>query len=45
MLKSGQEWTMPAQLEQLTTEQDRKGLLRSQLWYPDDLSRLWDRID
>ena len=37
--KSGQEWTLPAQLGQLKTGQDGKGLL------PDDLPRLWDRIE
>ena len=43
--KSGQEWTLPAQLGQLKTEQDGKGLLRIHLWCPDDLLRLWDRIE
>ena len=43
--KSGQEWTLPAQLGQLKTGQDGKGLLRIQLWCPDDLQRLWDRIE
>ena len=45
--KSGQEWTLPAQLGQLKTEQDGKGLLRIRihLWCPDDLLRLWDRIE
>ena len=43
--KSGQEWTLPAQLGQLKTGQNGKGLLRIHLWYPDDLSRLWDRIE
>ena len=38
--KSGQEWTLPAQLGQLKTGQDGKGLLRIRLWYPDDLLRL-----
>ena len=37
------EWT--AQLEQLKTGQDGKGLLRIHLWCPDDLLRLWDRIE
>ena len=41
---SGQEWTLPAQRGQLKTGQDGKGLLRIQLWCPDDLPRLWDRI-
>ena len=43
--KSGQEWTLPAQLGQLKTGQDGKGLLQIHLWCPDDLSRLWDRIE
>ena len=43
--KSGQEWTLPAQLGQLKTGQDGKGLLRVHLWCPDNLPRLWDRID
>ena len=43
--KSGQEWTLPAQLGQLKTGQDGKGLLRINLWCPDDLPRLWDRIE
>ena len=30
--KSGQEWTLPAQLWQLKTGQDGKGLLRIHLW-------------
>ena len=38
--KGGQEWTFPAQLGQLKTEQDGKGLLRIHLWCPDDLPRL-----
>ena len=42
---SGQEWTLPAQLGQLKTGQDGKGLLRIQLWCPDDLPRLLDRIE
>ena len=41
----GQEWTLPAQLGQLKTGQDGKGLLQSHLWCPDDLPRLWDRIE
>ena len=36
---------MPAQLGQLKTGQDGKGLLRIHLWCPDDLLRLWDRIE
>ena len=43
--KSGQEWTWPAQLGQLKTGQDGKGLLQIHLWCPDDLPRLWDRIE
>ena len=43
--KSGEVWTLPAQLGQLKTGQDGKGLLRIHLWCPDDLLRLWDRIE
>ena len=43
--KSGQEWTLPAQLGQLKTGQDGKGLLRIHLWCPEDLPRLWDRTE
>ena len=43
--KSGQEWTLPAQLGQLKSGQDGKGLLRIHLWCPDDLQRSWDRIE
>ena len=43
--KSGQEWTLPAQLGQLKTGQDGKRLLRIHLWCPNDLPRLWDRIE
>ena len=43
--KNGQEWTLPAQLGQLKTGQVGKGLLRIHLWCPDDLPRLWDRIE
>ena len=43
--KSGQEWTLPAQLGQLKTGQDGKGLLQIHLWCPDDLPRLWDRME
>ena len=39
------EWTLPAQLGQLKTGQDRKELLRSHLWCPNDQARLWDRLD
>ena len=38
-------WTLPAQLGQLKTGQDGKGLLRIHLWCPNDLPRLWDRIE
>ena len=38
-------WTWPAQLGQLKTGQDGKGLLQIHLWCPDDLPRLWDRIE
>ena len=41
--KSGQEWTLPAELGQLKTGQE--GLLGIHLWCPDDLPRLWDRIE
>ena len=41
--KSGQDWTLPAQLGNLKTGQDGKGLLRVHLWCPNDLPRLWDR--
>ena len=44
-IKSGPEWTLPAQLGQLKTGQDGKGLLRIHLWCPDDFPRLWDRIE
>ena len=43
--KNGQEWALPAQLGQMKTGQDGKGLLRIHLWCPDDLPRLWDRIE
>ena len=36
---------LPAQLVQLKTGQDGKGLLQIHLWCPDDLPRLWDRIE
>ena len=36
---------MPAQLGQLKTGQDGEGLSRIHLWCPDDLAKLWDRID
>ena len=37
--------TLPSQLGQLKTGQNGKGLLRIHLWCPDDLPRLWDRIE
>ena len=43
--KSGQEWTLPAQLGRLKTGQDEKGLLPTHLWCPDDLPMLWDRME
>ena len=43
--KSAQGWTLPAQLGQLKTGEDRKWLLRSHLWCPNDHARLWDRLD
>ena len=43
--RSGQEWTLPAQLGQLKTGQDGKGLLQIHLWCPDDLPRLWNRTE
>ena len=36
---------LPAQLGQLKTGQDGKGLLQIHLWCPNDLPRLWDRIE
>ena len=42
--KTGQEWTFPAQLGQLKTGQDGKGLFRSHLLCTDDLPRLWGSI-
>ena len=38
--KSGQEWTLPAQLGQLKTGQDRKGLLRICFWVDTNLLTL-----
>ena len=43
--KSGQGWILSAQLGQLKTGQDGKGLLRSHLWCPNDRKSLWDRLD
>ena len=42
--RSEQEWTLPAQLGRLQTGLYEKGLMRTHLWCPDDLPRLWDRI-
>ena len=43
--KRGKGWTLSAQLEQLKTGQDRKGLLRSHLWCPNDHARFRDKLD
>ena len=43
--KSRQQWSLPAQLGQLKTEYDKKGLLRTHVRGPNDLPRLWDRIE
>ena len=45
MSGGGRGWTLPSQLGQLRTGQDGKGLLQIHLWCPDDLPRLWDRIE
>ena len=45
VLKSGQEWTLPAQLGQPKAGCRGGGLLRDHLWCPDDLPRLWDSIE
>ena len=45
MLKSGQEWALAAQLEQLKIGQDGKGLLQIHLWCSKNHTRLWDRLD
>ena len=45
ILKTGQEWILPAQLGQLKTGQDGEGMLRIHLWCPKNLPRLWDRIE
>ena len=42
MSGSGQGWALPARLG---AGQDGKGLLQIHLWCPDDLPRLWDRIE
>ena len=43
--KSGQERALSAQLERLKTGQDGNGLLQIHLWCPDDLPRLWNRLE
>ena len=43
--KSGHEWTSAADLGQLKTGQDGKGVLRNHLWCPDDLPSLWDTME
>ena len=43
--KSEQGWTLPAQLGQLKTGQDEKGLLSSHLWCPNHHARLWNRLN
>ena len=43
-----QEWTgidFAISTGQLETGQGGKGMLRSHLWCPDDLPRVWDRIE
>ena len=45
ILKRGQKWTLSAQLGRLKTGQDGKKLLRSHLRCPQDLPRLWNRIE
>ena len=40
-----QQQQLPAQLEQLKTVQGGKRLLRILLWCPEDLPRLWDRLE
>ena len=42
IIKSGQEWTFPAQLGHLKTGQDGKELLRGHHWCPDNIPRLWN---
>ena len=43
--EGGRGWTLPARLGQLKAGQDGKGLLQIHMWCPDDLPRLWDRIE
>ena len=45
ILKSGQKWTWSAQLGQLKTGQGGKKLLQNYLWCPDNLPKLWDKIE
>ena len=45
ILKSEQEWTLPAQLGQLKTGQGGKGWLQIDLWCPNNLPRSWDRTE
>ena len=45
ILRSGQGWTLLAQLGQLTTGLGGKGLQGSHMWCSNDLTRLWDRLD
>ena len=45
ILRSGQGRTFLAQLGHLKTRLGGKGLLESHLWCPNDLTRLWDRLD
>ena len=45
ILKSGQEWTLAAELEQLKPGQDGKRVLLNHLSCHSDLARLWDRIE
>ena len=42
--KSGQEWTLPAQLGQLKNRIRRKGIIANSSVVPVDLPRLLDRI-
>ena len=43
--KSGQEWTLPAQVGWLKTGQSGKGLWQIHQWCPNDIPRLRDRIE
>lgn len=44
VLKSEQEWILPAQLGQLQRRQCGKGLLQSHLWSQTELAMVWNRI-